>query len=272
MTLGDFKRIFFWEYVHRLLGRVIGVAVFVPWLYFLIRRRFDRHLALHTFGLFVAGGMQGVLGWWMVKSGLVDEPSVSHLRLAAHLGLALFLACWTLWLWLGERRRAAGVAPVRGTPLRRFGAAALLGMVSLQMIYGAFMAGTHAGLLFSTFPDMNSEWVPSGIGALTPFLWDLVENPVTIHFVHRTLGWVVFFAVFVALVFGRDADDAPERARRRWLVGALTLVQFSLGVATVMTGVSLPLAVSHQLGGVLLLSACVAYVESHFARVRHTTT
>ena len=159
MTLDDFKRIFFWEYLHRLVGRAVGVVVLVPWLYFVLRRQLPRALAWKTLGLFALGGMQGLLGWYMVESGLGNEPRVSHFRLAAHLLLAFTTGQLVLWLALDAYSPCVRERAMRGA--RLLAVCALLGLLMLQLCYGAFMAGTHAGLYYASFPDMNGRFAPS---------------------------------------------------------------------------------------------------------------
>lgn len=243
MSLSDFKGIFFWEWFHRLLGRGIGVVFFVPWLVFTLKGHLRGRWARATAIAFVLGGLQGALGWFMVASGLVDEPQVSHFRLAAHLTLAFLVGQYLLWLWLDIRRARADAATV--APPLALGRPALwafVGLLLLQIVYGAFMAGSRAGYLFQTFPDMNGiYWLSSP---------DYLNDPAGIHFVHRTLGWLVGVAGLG--VAWRLRGTGPGRA-----IGALTLLQFGLGVATVMTGVDLVLAVAHQLGAWALLSAGV---------------
>src|SRR5262245_53532729 len=177
MTLEGFKRIFFWEYVHRLLGRLVGFAVLVPLLYFAAKRALSRELAARVFGLFVLGALQGALGWYMVASGLVDDPRVSHYRLAAHLLLAFATGALTLWV-------ALGVGSSRGS-LRRVPAAgaalALLALSLVQCVWGAFMAGTHAGYYVGTFPDMNGRYAPTPFFTGDSVLLDAISAPLAIH-------------------------------------------------------------------------------------------
>lgn len=151
MGLSDFKRIFFWEYIHRLLGRLLGVLFAVPWMWFVATGRLRGRNAAKTSLAFVLGGLQGLLGWYMVRSGLVDRPSVSHLRLAAHLGLALIVANYVLWLILEQRVRPPRPVDEEEERQRRWvyrGALGLLVLISVQVVYGAFVAGTRAGLIF----------------------------------------------------------------------------------------------------------------------------
>ena len=185
MELSDFKRIFFWEYVHRLWGRLLGLFVAVPFVYFLARRKLSRRVSLQTLGLFALGGLQGALGWYMVASGLVDEPRVSHFRLAAHLLLAFVTGALALWFALdastprdpASRSRPLNVALVR----------MLIALVLVQVVYGAFMAGTRAGYYFGTFPDMNGSYGPAPFFSAA-WLSDAVSSPTAIHWLHRVLA------------------------------------------------------------------------------------
>jgi cytochrome c oxidase assembly protein subunit 15 len=256
MSLGDFQRIFFWEYLHRLFGRLIGVVFFVPWLWFVARRTLRGKAARLTAVAFVLGGLQGLLGWFMVKSGLVDQPEVSHFRLAAHLSLAFGVALYVQWIVMNLGTHAE---PSQGR-LSRSLTWGLLGLIGLQVVWGAFMAGTRAGYLFSTFPDLNGTWLPPG------WLSDPLHAPVSIHTVHRWLGWIVALAAgAVAWLGWQRAVDARQRTLAG-LLGGLVAVQFTLGAAAVMTGVSIPVAAAHQGVALLLMSSALALI--HGFRVR----
>jgi len=261
MTLEDFKRIYFWEYVHRLLGRLIGVATFVPWLFFVVRGYMTKRVALRTFGLLMLGGLQGALGWWMVKSGLVNEPRVSHFRLAAHLVLAFSVGQWILWQALdllteGERTRAGErvARPVRYLSL------GVVPLLVVQIIYGAFMAGTRAGFLAATFPDMNGHYAPSYFLRGDALSQSLLSNPLTIHYVHRVLAFALL-GYSVLLVFALRRAHANARATA-WFLLAAVLGQGVLGVMTVVLRVPLGVAVVHQGGAYVLAGACVLFVHA----------
>lgn len=250
MTLADFKQIFFWEYLHRLLGRVIGVVVLVPGIWFLVRRRLSHRVAVKVLLAFGFGGLQGLLGWYMVQSGLVDVPAVSHYRLAAHLSLAFFVGCWMLWILLDIR--APG--PRRGTPLSR-ATVAFLALLALQIVYGAFMAGSRAGYLFATWPDMHGTHWPPGADLGWP---GITSNPLTIHALHRHLAWAVVIAG-LALAWRARPLRGPAHA-----LATLLLVQLCLGIATVMSSVHIALATAHQ--GVAFLLLCAAVWLLHASR------
>jgi cytochrome c oxidase assembly protein subunit 15 len=246
MTLGDFQRIFFWEYVHRLVGRLVGVAFLVPWVWFLVRRQLTGRWARLTGVAFLLGGLQGALGWFMVKSGLVDVPAVSHFRLAAHLTLAFFVAQYLFWLALETRPTPA---PAASAGLRR-AAWGFVALVMVQIVYGAFMAGTHAGWLYSTFPTMNGEWVPADMGSP-------LYDPMAIHFLHRALGTAVALAA-LALWGAARKRGARAVSLLPWAVG----LQFGLGVLTVVLHVPIAIAVIHQAGALGLLTVAVATAHS----------
>ncbi len=256
VSLADFKAIFFWEYLHRLVGRLIGVVFALPFFYFVARRRMSRALMVRTGIAFALGGAQGLLGWYMVKSGLVDVPHVSHFRLAAHLLLAFGTAQWILWIILGlpsERREDAVVGPA--SRAFRWATVGFITLLTLQILYGAFMAGTHAGAVSATFPDMNGSYGP-GPFFTAPTLWDdFIHHGPAIHYLHRGLGWLALF-VGAALWLAARRRDEPEASTRAAL-GALVVlgVQFTLGALTVVLHVSLWIAVVHQVGAFVALSA-----------------
>ena len=230
MTLADFQRIFFWEWLHRLVGRLIGAAFLVPWLVFLLRGRLQGPLRMRTFVAFVLGGLQGLLGWFMVKSGLVDVPQVSHFRLGAR-------------------------------PFARV-VVAITALVGLQIVYGAFMAGSRAGYLFSTWPDMNGHYLPGALVSAAVGASGWLSHPVLIHFVHRNLGYIVAGAVIAAFVAGRRRITTPRARRGLLLMLIATLAQVLLGVLTVVWKVELVTAVVHQLGALVLLSVCLFTVHA----------
>ena len=260
MTLPEFKWIFFWEYTHRLVGRAIGVVFLLPFLGFLARRRLSGRTIARLAVAFLLGGLQGGLGWFMVKSGLVDDPRVSHLRLAAHLSLALFLLGWLWWLFLDlapPRRRLRGHALVR-----RSAWAFLLALIA-QIVWGAFTAGLDAGLLHNTFPTMSGAWMPYGVfDFASGGVGDLINNPVTVQWLHRALGWAVGLGAFTLWLFARAYALTPRQRGALEAVFGLSLLQFGLGVATLLLRVPVALGVSHQVNAALLLLAVVTLVHA----------
>jgi cytochrome c oxidase assembly protein subunit 15 len=252
MTLAEFKAIFFWEYVHRLLGRIIGLAFALPLLWFAVRRAVPRGYGWKLGAILALGGVQGGIGWWMVASGLVDRPDVSHIRLAIHLltALTIFAAC--VWVALDLRRLARDpAAPPARMPTPGIWALCLL---LVQLMFGAYVAGLDAGFAYASWPKMGREWFPSGAPMLEPFLRNFVDNPIMVQFVHRWLAWAVAGAVLYLAV---SAWERGHRLHAAAPVLAVTL-QISLGIATLLTGVAIPVAAAHQAMAVLLLAAILA--------------
>jgi heme a synthase len=262
MSLAGFKTIYFWEWLHRLWGRLIGAAFLLPFLWFLARRQIPRALAPKLALLFVLGGLQGGLGWWMVASGLAARIEVSQYRLAAHLTMALVIYAAILWVAL-DLLRPPGEAGETGrfhggiSPALRRSASALLLLVFVTIAAGAFVAGLRAGLIDNTFPLMDGHWIPPAYAHLTPFWRNWFENPEAAQFDHRLLAvstWLGSLALFLAsfrLPLGRFARGALHA-----LFGLATL-QAALGIATLLFVVPLGLALAHQLGATLVLTAAV---------------
>jgi cytochrome c oxidase assembly protein subunit 15 len=255
MGIAAFKTIYWWEWTHRLLGRLIGVVFAVPFLAFLWQRRIDRTLAGRLAIIFLLGAAQGVLGWWMVQSGLVEtRVAVSQYRLAAHLGLAIILFGYILWTALeviGARRTSVGAA-ARFRPLVLM----LAGLVFVQMLLGAFVAGLDAGLAFSTWPTYGGAWIPPGLYDLSPWWINHFENHALVHFQHRTLGYAVALtAVWLYLSIRPIADKPVDLAGVH--VVALVAIQIVLGVFTVVSGVALPLAALHQIVALGLIACAL---------------
>ena len=255
MSLDAFKSIFWWEYAHRLLGRAIGVAFLLPYLWFLVRRRIPRGYAGPLFAIFVLGGAQGALGWYMVQSGLVDDPRVSQLRLIAHLGLAFLIFGAMFWVALSLYRSRPGSTANAG--LRRF-AIALTGLVFLMVLAGGLVAGIRAGFAYNTFPSMNGYWVPPEILMLDPWYRNFTDNMATVQFDHRMIGWVLALLVPWFAWRVQVAPHAGSQARRAaLLLLALLIVQIALGISTLLLSVPLPLAAAHQAGAVLVFAAAL---------------
>lgn len=252
MTLAGFKRIFWWEYFHRLLGRLIGAAFLLPFLWFAFRGQVPRGLGWKLAGIFALGGLQGALGWYMVQSGLVDDPRVSPYRLTAHLGLALFIYAAMLWIALDLLSRRTVSSP----GLRRF-SAALAVLVFAMSLSGGLVAGTRAGLAYNTFPLMDGHFVPPEILSIEPWYLNFFSNMATVQFEHRLLAWLL--AILVPWFWFRvRRTAAPPRARlgADLLLLALAL-QIALGIATVLNAAPLPLAAAHQAGALLLFTAAL---------------
>ena len=258
MTLDAFKGIFWWEYVHRLLGRLIGLVFLLPLLWFAFTRRIDRPLALRLAGIFVLGGLQGAMGWYMVKSGLVDDPRVSQFRLTAHLSLAFLIFAAMLWTALGllfPRRSIA--ASDDATTLRRLGWW-ITGIVAYMVVTGGFVAGIRAGKAYNTFPLMNGHVVPPEIFMLDPWWKNFFYNMATVQFDHRLGAWALACLVpWLWLRARRVALPARTRVSISILL-AMLAVQVALGIATLLLVVPVPLGAAHQGGAVLLFGAALA--------------
>ena len=250
MTLAGFKAIFFWEYLHRLLGRVIGLAFAAPLAWFWVRKQIPRGYGPRLVALLALGGLQGAIGWWMVASGLSVRTDVSHIRLMVHLLTALFILAGIAWTALDLRQlhRHPLFPPARFTPL----ALVALALLFAQLGYGALTAGLDAGHAFNSWPLMGDTVFPAGALPAGAGADQMVDNPVLVQFIHR---WLAFAAAAGLLTLAWRAGKARSSAGFA-VVGLLTL-QIALGVATLLTGVRIEIAVWHQLNAALLLIATV---------------
>jgi cytochrome c oxidase assembly protein subunit 15 len=256
MSMEQFKGIFWWEYFHRLLGRAIGVVFFVPLLYFIARRQIDRSLAPGLLGIFLLGALQGALGWYMVKSGLVDDPRVSQYRLTAHLGMAFLIFAAMFWTALGMLSPAAAVADFRRRRLRLH-AFALSGLIFVMVLSGGFVAGIRAGLAYNTFPLMNGDVVPPDYLVLQPWWRNLFNNMAAVQFDHRLIAWLLFLLVPLFWLASRRLELGPSaRLACNALPVALAL-QIALGISTLLLVVPVPLAAAHQAGAMLLFATAL---------------
>jgi cytochrome c oxidase assembly protein subunit 15 len=266
MTLSEFKGIFFWEYVHRLLGRLIGVAFALPLAWFAWRRAIPAGYGWRLTGLLALGGLQGAIGWWMVSSGLVDRPDVSHIRLAIHLLVALLILACIVWTAFDLAQTA------RNPDVRRAAMPTIaiwaLSLLALQLMFGAYVAGLNAGYAFNTWPKMGDEWFPAGTPMLTPWLSNLVDNPIVVQFVHR---WLAFAVAAAASLLAWQSWRKRLRVQAYALVLAL-LVQMLLGIATIRSGVEIVRAVSHQANAVVLLVAMLWTAHALGTRKRVAST
>ena len=260
MTVDDFRSIFWLEYLHRLWGRLIGVVFAVPAVWFALRGRIGRRLGIGLFLAFLLGAAQGALGWYMVQSGLVDRPEVSHYRLAAHLFLALAVYAWLFWLALGLTQTRGGQG-VLGAHI-----GLVIAGIALTAIWGAFVAGLDAGHVHPTFPLMDGRLVPQEAFSTAPWTADLTGNPVTVQLVHRWLAMLVLAAI---LALWWQVRRLPPGERLAFdLLAAMGILQAGLGVATLLLGVPLAAASLHQAGGVVLLSLAIyALHASRRARI-----
>ncbi len=248
MTLGQFQFIFFWEWLHRLLGRVIGLAFALPLAWFAWKRAIPPGYGPRLFALLALGGLQGAIGWWMVKSGLSVRTDVSHYRLAVHLLTALFIMAGLVWTALD----LDAFARTRARPARltRLALAALV-ILFVQLLFGAFVAGLNAGYVSNTWPLMNDHLVPQGISWLGSLWATVSSDPYLVHFIHRWWAWV---ALVMLVLLARKAKAQGARGASIVINAALG-TQVILGIATVLSGIALPLAIAHQAVGALLVAA-----------------
>ena len=246
-TIGDFKGIFWLEYLHRLLGRIIGLAVLLPLLYFAARRMLPRPLFWRCVGIGLLVAAQGTVGWVMVASGLNDQPRVAPIKLASHLLLAFGVFClmlWTRWQVLGIPRH-----PI-ATPLAR-GVRVVTVLLLIQIFFGALVAGLRAGLSYNTYPLMDGQWIPDGLHTMVPWWLNHLESVLTVQFQHRVGAMVVVAAtVWLCIMGWRNTYLQPTLKA----ILAITILQFLLGVATLLSVLNISLASLHQLLALVLLA------------------
>jgi cytochrome c oxidase assembly protein subunit 15 len=266
MTLAQFKGIYFWEYLHRLWGRLIGLVFLLPFLYFLLRGRIGRTLWPKLALIFVLGALQGALGWYMVESGLEHRIEVSQYRLAAHLFTAIVIYGAILWVAF-DLLRQPGSNDRSTRQVVRWGLNLVLLLVAVTLIAGAFVAGLRGGSIYNTFPMMGDRFMPGEYGALSPLWRNWFENPASAQFDHRVLAETTWLVIVLLWAFGRSgATDAARRALD--LLAAMATIQAGLGIATLLSVVALPIAVSHQAGAVLLVTAALYARHSAMGRAR----
>ena len=252
MTLAEFEFIFWWEWGHRQLGRLIGLVFFVPFVFFWLRGHLSARLKPRLFALFLLGGAQGAIGWWMVASGLSDRLDVSQYRLATHLGMAFVILGASIWLSLEARY---GPPPLRRGRLAGV-TTGLLGLLFLQIILGAFVAGLDAGRIYNTWPLMNGELIPEGYLGGMSFFPAIFESHAAVQMHHRWMGYIVALSVFAyAVMIWRE----PRVSLKPFMIilPALVIGQMALGIAALLAVVPLSLSLAHQGGAILLFIAAV---------------
>ena len=268
MTLDEFKTIFWWEWSHRLLGRVIGIAYLLPFLWFLWRGALSGELKRRLWAIFGLGALQGAVGWWMVASGLSERVEVSQYRLATHLTLALLIFAGIVW----TLRRLGEAVPSTAPSRLKIGATVLLTLTFVQLYLGALVAGLRAGKIYNTWPAIDGGFIPSATRLFfdTPWWRNLFENALTVQFEHRMVAYALFV---LALLHALDAVRA--RAGRAvvggalWLLGVVTL-QATLGILTLLNQVPMDLALTHQAVAIIVLTLVVFQAE-RLTRVRRET-
>ena len=253
-TLSEFKAIFFWEYLHRLIGRVLGLVFIVPFIIFLIKKQLSKKLTLQCLIILGMGAFQGFLGWWMVKSGLVNNPDVSHYRLAIHLITAFLTFAYTFWVALGLMFNEE--MPIQFIKIRRF-LYLLLGLVIIQIVYGAFVAGLNAGFIMNTWPKMGEQWISDSVTGMSPLWLNFVDGIGGVQFIHRYLALIIVVLImYVLLIAGKYPISVIQRKSLFALI-IVVFIQFLLGIFTLLFAVPLFLGVIHQVGAFLLLGTIV---------------
>lgn len=254
MTLDEFKSIFFWEWFHRVLGRAIGIIFIVPFTFFLVKNRIDEKLLPKLIVLLFLGGFQGFLGWFMVKSGLVDRPDVSHYRLAIHLCAAFLTCSYILWLIFEQVVEVKKETPKSLLRQMRW----FIPLLVLQIVFGAFVAGLDAGMYFPSFPKMGEFWIPPSVGIdmETMGVASLFDRPVSVQLVHRILAYIVFIGAVVIWLRHRKSSQPKVNMGVNLLLTMVT-VQATLGILTLLYHVPISLGILHQFGALILLGITV---------------
>ena len=255
MSLHDFKSIFWFEYGHRLLGRSIGIIFFLPFMFFLIRGKINKSLTPKLIAMFVLGGLQGLMGWYMVKSGLVNDPHVSQYRLTAHLGLAIVIYAYMFWVALDLL--FPKTSKQNENTDKNFSKLSLIiiGIVFITALSGGFVAGTHAGFAFNTFPLMDGRLIPVGLFEMTPLWRNFFENIVTVQFDHRVLATLLFIIIPLFWIKTRKVELTSSTHTSIHLLLAALILQITLGISTLLLVVPVALAAAHQAGAIVLLTA-----------------
>jgi cytochrome c oxidase assembly protein subunit 15 len=259
MSLDEFKTIFWWEWSHRLLGRVIGVAYLLPFLYFLWRGGLGAELKRRLWGIFALGALQGAVGWWMVASGLSERVEVSQYRLATHLILALLIFAGIIW----TLRRLVEPTPLRAPSRLKLTAIILLALTFVQLYLGALVAGLRAGKIYNTWPDIDGGFIPSAAGLFFHVPWwrNLFENTLTVQFEHRMIAYALFVvAAFHAIDAARSRVERSVLDGSLWLLGFVTL-QATLGILTLLRQAPMDLALTHQAVAIVVLTLAVLQAE-----------
>ena len=254
MTLTEFKKIFFWEYLHRILGRIIGLSIIMPYIYFLITKQLNKEFTLKGFIISLLVVTQGIIGWYMVKSGLVDKPHVDHLRLTLHLSTALLLLQTCIWSMLSLFRKNKDQDI--NSSIKRFCFNVTIILI-LQIIYGAFTAGLKAGYGYNTFPKMSGEWLPISALQMIPFVKNIIYNPAMVQFIHRMVGIVLLLST---VVLGFLIEKNSKRQFLKTISRSIlfvVIIQYALGVSVILLYVPLSLASIHQFGATVLLTLFV---------------
>jgi len=267
--LSEFKSIYWWEYLHRLLGRLIGLVFIFPWIYFIITKQLSTSMIWKSLILFLMGGLQGFLGWYMVKSGLVNDPNVSHYRLALHLTTAFITFGLTFWFALGILAQKRNKAPSSYSIV----ALVILFVVLVQIVFGAFVAGLDAGYVYNTFPKMDGKWIADSVrfAWMNDGIMGLFNSLGGVQFIHRYMAYVVTAIIILELIRVHRTEDiqvkVPGIMRAYQFLGLMVIVQFFLGVITLLYNVPVVMGVVHQAGAFILFAGAIYLLH----RLNHQT-
>ncbi len=261
MSLSEFKAIYWWEWGHRFLGRLIGVIFALPFLFFWLTGRLNKELMPKLITMFILGGLQGALGWYMVMSGLTERVDVSQYRLAAHLGFAAIIFGYILWVAMALKRDAAGNTPGAKPGSSAFGAALLAGLIFMQIVLGGLVAGLKAGLTYNTWPLMDGSFIPDGLFVHQPWYLSFFEDILTVQFDHRMLAYLIVLAFLVHLI----RLPRNRRTGAAWL-GAALLAQIGLGIWTLLEVVPISLGLAHQGFAIVVFGLSLYHLQSRLWR------
>ena len=254
MELGEFKSIYWFEFIHRILGRVIGLVFLLPFLFFAINGKLSWALGIRLAAIFVLGAVQGMVGWWMVKSGLINYPDVSHYRLAVHLGIAVVIYSALVWTALSVYFR--GQIGLKWTlSQNHVGAMVCVFAIFCTVLSGALVAGLDAGFAYNTFPTMNGAWIPEGIMAQNPWYLNFTENTIAVQFEHRWLACLTVAGALVLWWSQRTRRDTKFMTFSVNFLATASIIQVVLGILTVVLVVPIPIAAAHQAGAMILLTS-----------------
>jgi cytochrome c oxidase assembly protein subunit 15 len=257
MSLEEFKTIYWWEWAHRFLGRLIGIAFFVPFVLFWIAGYIPARLLPRLVALFFLGGLQGALGWYMVMSGLSERTDVSQYRLGAHFGLALTILGYTLWLLFSVGGARGAAARPRGSV---WVASLVLGLIFVQMLAGALVAGLDAGMGYNSWPLINGAFVPAGLTEASPWYLNLFENPLAVQFNHRMLGYAVVLAALGQSLWLALKGAPPPLLGSALTLALLAVLQAALGVWTLLLAVPIFLGLAHQAGAIAVFAVALYHL------------
>lgn len=257
-SLADFKSIFWWEYIHRTFGRLIGIVFIIPYAFFLVKGWLNNYLKKHLIVVFILGGFQAFLGWYMVKSGLNLEPRVSHYRLAAHLTTA-FATCMYIW-WLAMELRKSSVPTVPQPNYNKWLIFAFI-LTFIQVVFGAFVAGLKAGWVHNTYPLMDGQFIADAVWVMDPLYLNFIEGKSGVQFAHRTFAILIFLFISVLYAKALRMPFLPFQLLRVRIMFVAVIVQFLLGVFTLLFQVPLALGILHQVGALVLLASILASIH-----------